>query len=522
MGDARRERVREEARAPAVATTTAGRFVGALILGGVGIRLLLGTLLGPSVDESYAVVMSRRLALSYYDHPPLLYWITGFAARLAGSESQIVIRLPFIAMFAGTTWLTYRLGARLFHEGAGLWAAVSLNLALFFTLNAGSLVLPDGPLILWSVSAVLCLAKVVLPEPAPLSARPWVGFGAFCGLALLAKYHAVFLIAGAALFLVTSPRHRFWLRRREPYLALAVAAAVLLPVVVWNAQNDWASLRFQGGRAVPLEGGRDTPLLASLAGQAAWILPWLWLPLLYELARGLGRGPRDSPRWLLACLGVGPIAFFTLVVALGRRGLPHWQAPGYFMLLPLLGASIAERLGRGDRWTRRWLWGSAAGLAAVLLVIVSQVRSGWVSEVAPALLGRRDLSQDLLQWQPVAARLREWGYVRPGVAVVGATWGDAAKLAYALGPGTRVGSVGPDPRGFEYVESQRSLVGRDVVLVARRRPSEIEPMVRYAPYFDRITPVGSIPILRHGREHLSVSVYLGHRLLRPVPPGPVH
>ena len=88
--------------------------------------------------------------------------MAGIAARLFGGEGQIVMRLPFIAIFAGTTWLMYRLGALLFHERAGLWAAVSLNLVLFFTLNAGSLVLPDGPLLLCSVAAALCLARAVL------------------------------------------------------------------------------------------------------------------------------------------------------------------------------------------------------------------------------------------------------------------------------------------------------------------------------------------------------------------------
>ena len=329
--------------------------------------------------------------------------------------------------------------------------------------------------------------------------RPWVGFGAFAGLALLAKYHAAFLIAGAALFLVTSPAHRGWLRRREPYVALGVAAVVFLPVLVWNAQHDWASLRFQGGRAVLLEGDRDTPFLGSLAGQAAWILPWLWLPLLYELARGLRRGPRDSPRWLLACLAVGPIAFFTLVAALGRRGLPHWQAPGYFMLLPLLGASIAERLERRDRWTRRWLLGlrggPRGGAARDRVPCAERVgrrggsrgagQEGRVGGPAPVAAGRR---------APAGVGLRE-----AGLALVAASWADAAKLAYALGPGTRVGCVGPDPRGFEYVHSQQSLLGRDVVLVARRRPGEIEPMLVHSRYFDRVTPVGGIPILRSGR-----------------------
>jgi hypothetical protein len=502
----------------------AGRVVGALILGGVAVRLLLGSSLGLSVDESYAVVMSRRLTSSYLDHPPLAFWMAGIAARLSGSEGAMAVRLPFIALFAGTTWLVYRLGALLFREAAGLWAAASLNLALFFTLNAASLVLPDGPLLLCSAAAALCLARAVQGAPSP--ARPgsgmgaWVGFGAFAGLALLAKYHAAFLIAGAALFLATSPGHRGWLRRPGPYVAVGVAAVVFLPVVAWNAQHDWASLRFQASRAVPLEGGHGTPLLGSLAGQAAWMLPWLWLPLLYELARGCAGAPATR-RVGSSRLAVGPIAFFTLVAApppraaalAGARILHAASAPR---------ASIAERLERRDRWTRRWLWGSAAGRAAALLVIVSQVRSGWIGQVAPAVLGRRDVTEDLLQWQPVAARLREWGYLRPGVNLVAASWADAAKLSYALGPGTLVGCVGPDPRGFEYVLSQRSLLGKDALLVARRRPGEMEPMLVHSPFWDRITPVGSIPILRNGRAGVTVSVYLVHRLLRTVPAGPIH
>jgi hypothetical protein len=495
--------------------------VAGLVTLSAAVRIALDWLIGPSVDESYAVVMSRRLALSYYDHPPLLFWIPGLAARVVGSESPLVVRLPFIAMFMGTTWLLYRLGALLFGERAGLWSAVALNLALFFTWSAASWVLPDGPLLLWSVAAAFCLAKAALGESPerPRAGSWWMGFGLCSGLALLSKYHAVFLLGGAALFLLTSVRHRHWIRRPEPYVAVVLAGLVFLPVILWNADHGWASLRFQGSRAVPLDAEQDTPLLDSLLGQAAWMLPWIWVPLLGALWRALRRGPREPGRWLLLCLGIGPIASFTLVAALGRRGLPHWQAPGYFMLLPLLGAAIAERLERGEVWTRRWLWLSAAGLASVLTIVSTHVSTGWVARVAPGALGRGDPTDDLLQWDPVVARLHDWGYPKRGVTVVAATWADAAKLAYALGPRVAVGSVGPDPRGFEYALSQESLVGRDVVLVARRRPGAMEPMLLYAPYFDRITPVGTVPLLRGGREAVAVSVYRGERLLRPVPRG---
>jgi hypothetical protein len=129
-----------------------------------------------------------------------------------------------------------------------------------------------------------------------------------------------------------------------------------------------------------------------------------------------------------------------------------------------------------------------------------------------------DPTDDVLQWRAVAEQLGRWGYPRPDVAIAGAQWTDAAKLGYALGPGVTVASVGDDPRGFEFVRSQASLVGQDVLLVARRRARRGEPFMAYAPYFARIEPLGTIPILRGRVESVAVSVYLGRRLLRPVPP----
>lgn len=494
------------------------RLVLYLALGGAAMRIALAPVIGLSVDESYAVVMSRHLALSYFDHPPLLFWIPGVMARLSGSEAQFIVRFPFIGMFAGTTWNTYRVGSILFSESAGFWGAVLLNLTLFFGINASTLVLPDGPLLFFSSCALLCLAKAVTAQEARTPHLVWLGFGLFSGLSLLSKYHAVFLFFGLAVFLATSPRHRRLLRGPGPYISLGIAIAVFLPVLLWNTTHGWASFRFQGGRAVPLDPENDTPFLGSIAGQAAWILPWVWIPLLVALGSALRKGPREPPRWLLACLGVGPIVVFTAVTAFGRRGLPHWQALGYFMLFPLLGASVDDRLRRGEPWVRTWLRGSAVAFVMVLAIFVTQARTGWIGRTFPMLLERGDPTVDLISWKPLVGQLRRWGYPKPELAVCGATWVDAAKLGYALGPDVPIGSIGGDPRGFEFVSSQASYVGRDVLLVSSRRPGFMEPMISYAPYFRRIVPIGTVPIRRHGSEEVSIGVYLGEYFLRPMPP----
>ena len=58
----------------------------------------------------------------------------------------------------------------------------------------------------------------------------------------------MFLPAVIAFALVPDWRWR-WLRSPYPYLAALIAIAVFSPVLIWNAQHDWASFRFQGVRA---------------------------------------------------------------------------------------------------------------------------------------------------------------------------------------------------------------------------------------------------------------------------------
>ena len=196
------------------------------------------------------------------------------AAHLAGSEAPIVVRLPFIALFALSTWLMYRLGRRS-PMRVGLWAAVLLNLSPVFGVTTGTWVLPDGPLDCALLGAALCLVRAL--EHGTLAW--WLGAGVCAGLALLSKYSAGLTMSGAGLYLLSSRMHRHWLATPKPWLAALVALLMFAPVLAWNATHGWASFAFQGGRA---EGMQFRPLgpLATLAGEALFVLPWLWLPMM--------------------------------------------------------------------------------------------------------------------------------------------------------------------------------------------------------------------------------------------------
>jgi 4-amino-4-deoxy-L-arabinose transferase-like glycosyltransferase len=478
--------------------------VALLIVAGLVARLLFAAALGLGIDESYMVAAGRRLALGYFDHPPLAWWLAWGAAHLFGSEAPVVVRLPFILLFALSTWLVYRLTAALFDRRAGLWAAIVLNLAPVAGVTSASWVLPDGPLNAALLGAALCLAKA-LPAAGRAAWGWWVGAGIGAGLALLSKYSAALAVLGVLAFLLSEPRNRRWLIRPHPYVAAAVVLALFLPVLIWNARHGWISFRFQMGRA----GGRFDPFgpLLALGGAALYFLPWIWLPLCWCGLAALRRGPSDGNSWLLLCLAAPPIGFFTLV-SLSSHVLFHWAAPGYLMLVPLLGAALERRRQAGQP-VGRWLAATAILVLGGIGLVVGEVRYNWLPRaVWIATLGKDPLAA-AIDWTTLRDELGARGLLdRPPLVVAAVRWLDAGKIDYALGGRVPVLCLGPDPRQYGLVAPLAHYAGNDVLIVAPGRSlAEIE--AGFGASFDRIQPLAPAEIRAAGKPVASVPLFIG-------------
>lgn len=476
-----------------------------LILATTTIRLAFAAALGLGVDESYMVAAGRRLSLGYFDHPPASWWLSWAAAHIAGTEASIVVRLPFIALFALSTWLTFSLGRRIADARAGLWAAVLLNLSPVFGVTTGTWVLPDGPLDCTLLGAALCLVRA-LGDGQRQALRWWCGTGLCAGLALFSKYSAGLSILGALLYLGTSRQHRVWLRRRGPYVAALIACAVFAPVVVWNATHGWASFAFQGDRATGLRFHPLAPIV-TWAGEALFVLPWIWLPMMALFIAGFRRGAPWTDR-LLACLASPPIVLFALVSAWSsQRVLFHWAAPGYLMLFPLLGREVARRLDR--RWVRHTLIGTACLVVAVLAVIGTQVRLDWLGPRLTLVI-HKDPTIEGVNWTSLRTGLEAKGLLQPGTTVGVPNWRDAGKIAYALGPSVPVICLNRDSRQFGFAEPASARVGQDILLLAVDHPERVA--VDLGPHFTKIEPLGSVPITLRGRRLAGVTILRGEHL----------
>ncbi|WP_158258494.1 glycosyltransferase family 39 protein [Rhodopila globiformis] len=501
------------------------------------IRILFAATTGLGVDESYMVAAGRVLSLGYFDHPPAAWWLSWGAAHLFGSEHPVVVRLPFILLFAVSQLLVWRIGCLVANPRAGFWAAVALNLSPVFGITTGSWVLPDGPLDAALLGAALCLVQA-LParerargdsgwgdraqgdhaqgDHAPGDHAPgdhawgwWLGAGLCAGLAVFSKYTAVLTIAGAGLYLLSSRTHRRWLAHPAPYAAALVALLVFSPVLVWNATHHWASFAFQGDRAMGLRFRPFAPV-ATLAGEALFVLPWIWLPMMLLFAGAFRRGAPWTHH-LLAWLAAPPIVLFALVSAWSsQRVLFHWAAPGYLMLFPLLGETIARHLDR--RWVRRMIVFTAALELAAVATIALQMQFDWLGGSLAAVM-RKDPTDEGLDWRSVRQDLDARGLLLPGGLAAAMNWRDAGKLGYALGPQTTMLCLNRDSRQFGFADPAGRFYGRDaVVLLADPSGRSVDEARRW---FDSVDVLPDAAVRLDGRVLRTVRVLRGHGLHAP-------
>jgi hypothetical protein len=439
----------------------------ALLCGSLLLRLYAAGVLGLGVDESYALAVSRVPTLSFLDHPPLGFMLARWMADAGGTEAAFWVRLPYLLLFTGSSFLLYLLTCRLFSNAAGVWALAWFSVAPFMLISAGSWVVPDGPLIFFLLLAAYVLCPLILEERPSRPMLRWMAVGVAFGLAILSKYQAFLVGAGALTFLLANRMGRRWLVHSGPYIAALIALAFFMPVLVWNEEHDWQSFTFQGGRAVADQGFSFADgalnLLRMLLGQATYLLPGPFLLAIWLLWRAL-RTPALQTGFC-AALALPPILLFNGVAPFAKGFLPHWSMAGFIFAFPLIGDWMAQLDSKHRKWARQNL--IAAGLIVGLVVLVgaSQFRSGLITRSTLGTSPAWDDTTQAMDWFDLERGLRERGWLKPGVVVAARDWLQAAKIDYALGGSVPVIVLKADRRHFAFLQAEADRGAQTVLVI---------------------------------------------------------
>ena len=318
--------------------------VAALIAVLTTLRVIYASLLDLRTDEAYYWTWSKENVLCFLDHPPMIAWFIRFGTAIFG-DTNLGVRFAGILAMLITQLLLADIVRRVTHDVRAIVLAVLMpEAALYYGLLMAK-VSPDVALIPFAVAMVWALIRVNESG----DGRWWLAAGVFAGLALLSKFTAVMLIPAVLAFMLVPNWRRRWLLSPYPWLAAVFALVLFLPVLIWNAQHDWASFRFQLVRATATH-ELSLRTVADFIGLQFGLVGFILLPVVLSgisltAWRGYFRG--DAVAILLSTSVVVPFGYF------------FWK-------------SLSLRV--GDTWPM-FIW--PAGFAAAAINIATLPREGF-------------------------------------------------------------------------------------------------------------------------------------------------
>lgn len=418
-------------------------------------------------DETNYWQWSRYLAWGYHDQAPMIAWTIKLATLLCG-HTATAVRLPSIlSMAIASAYLTV-IAQRWVNARTAFYTALLTQGILAFNVG-GLLATADGLQAAAWAAATFHVARAYEDD----RWSQWLLAGAWFGVGLLSKYTMVAFLPGAYLYGLLFKRHRPRLATLRPYAGVALGLAMFLPVILWNAGNNWNSLRH-----VAFIGGANEGFRIQLntfgdywASQAALITPLVFVLVLAAWVQALRRGPGIAGRWIHAYLALTSLPMFIgfALLSLHTRVYGNWPGSAYLAAMVLVAAFFGDRprhVLRHPRppWGQR-LWPWALGTAYLFSALVL-TQAVWPLLPLPTDLDRT--STELQGWDRLGAAAGDTRNHMPRPAqtfLFGLRYQTASELAFYAPGQPRTVSINKwkRPNVYDYWWQDADLLGMDGV-----------------------------------------------------------
>jgi 4-amino-4-deoxy-L-arabinose transferase-like glycosyltransferase len=386
--------------------------VALLIAALTAMRLVYAGVLDLRTDEAYYWTWSKESTLSFLDHPPGIAWLIRFGTAIFG-DTRLGVRFGGIVAMLVTQLLLADIVRRVTHDARAVILALLLpEAALYYGLLMAK-VAPDTAMIPCAVAMLWSLVR--LHESG--NPRWWLAAGLFAGLALLSKFTAIMLLPAVLAFALVPDWRRRWLFSPWPFLAALIAVVVFSPVLIWNAEHDWASFRFQFVRAVATH-PFSFRTIGEFIGLQFGLVGFVLLPVVLSgvtLTAWRGYRSREPVAVLLSTAVLVPFLYFlwkSLTLRVGDTW-PMFLWPAGFAATAI-NLVMLPREDWPDWIVKSTFWWARvaviSGIAFVIGVFFYYVAAPW------NLIGKTDPVGGEAGYEQVAARAREQ------LRQTGATW----------------------------------------------------------------------------------------------------
>lgn len=304
-------------------------------------------------DEAQYWAYGQELAWGYFSKPPLVGGTIRVTTDLMG-DTLFGLRLASPIAHALIAWLIFLTTRRLFDAATGFWAAAGYTLAPGVGISA--MIASTDPVMMffWAV------ALYALVRASTGNLVWWAIVGAAIGLGMLAKYTMIAFAIGMIGWTLFSASRRDW---KGLGVACGVAFVIILPNILWNADNSFATVTHVAEDAAPGGSLFNIGKLAEFVGAQFGVIGIVFFGTI-GLVLWHRRKWLDDPAMRLLAWQTFPLLLGIIALAFVTRAQPNWAVPAY-----VAGVIMAARWLVLQNWQRWILWGQM-GLSTLAVVIV--------------------------------------------------------------------------------------------------------------------------------------------------------
>jgi 4-amino-4-deoxy-L-arabinose transferase-like glycosyltransferase len=333
-------------------------------------------------DEAQYWGWAQHPDWSYYTKGPGIAWtiwlttkIFGnaeWAVRIGAPISAAVTMLAMAGLACDVSASSQKPRAAFYGAFSYLLFLIGLGLALLITI--------DSPyMACWALAAWAAWRAAQAMSQGKSGFLPWTAFGLALGAGFLYKYTALLIVPGIAAYLFYDRKRltfspRAWL---SILFALALVLLAMLPVVIWNSNHHWVTIKHLFGH-LQIKGGDTTvttqwsfnpfTLIEYIGTQLGVVGPLTAALITYALYKVWKPSGPSSPQttdpspqtvfpspnaFLIAC--AAPILLFYLLVSIKRTAEANWPIAGYITLLVLVASQAPAEFDRLRAATAQWL-----------------------------------------------------------------------------------------------------------------------------------------------------------------------
>ena len=423
-------------------------------------------------DETNYWQWSRYLAWGYHDQTPMIAWSIHLSTQILG-HTELAVRLPsIISMAVASAYMV--LMARHWFSTRIAWQTALFTQSIFI-FNVGALLATADGLqgAGWAASCYYVARGFDTHRW-----RHWIAGGLGFGFGLLSKYTMVLFLPFVFAFGLMHCRHR--LSSLRPYVGCAIGVLLFIPVLVWNADNDWNSVRhvaYLGGANESFQ--LHFKYFAEFIGAQAGLLTplafvmvcagWIWV---------VRRWNRQN-RWIyhyLLWTSLPMILGFALL-SLHTRVYGNWPCAGYLtacVLSAAIWSSPTENAASSKEKKYRRMWRVTVGSAYVLTAIVL------LHVIVPILPIPADKDRTLYEirgWDDLGIQVADVHRSLPDPSntfLFGLRYQIASELAFYVPGQPYTVSINRwnRPNVYDYWWQDKDLIGKDAVGVLRNGDSQ--------------------------------------------------